>query len=190
MMMTYCHHHLLSFFSRYFPIDYLAPQDVQSGSHEGANAKQGRDPMRASIFVILAAFSLSFSPASAGEGKCGALCRAYKSAHSEGPVPYSKQTICVWYRQSRVDNIVIRFYDGAGHELDANDPLHNRRDAPVEGSICPGAHWFVEALESGGYAQLCNSETGRLLEQIHIDIMLKYGRTPPGKWFYLQKPQI
>jgi hypothetical protein len=142
--------------------------------------------MRKSIFVIL--FAVAFaSPALAGEASCsfGSKCYAYKHARSTGPVAYSGPTICITYKQAKIDNIVIRFYDAAGKELDANDPLHNLKNAPTIGTICPGAHWFQEAAR----AELCNSFEGRWLESEHLAILLQLKGMPVGKFVYLDKPR-
>lgn len=145
------------------------------------------------IFITSALTLLSFSPASAGvrgAAKCDPLCEAYRHAHSRGPVPSTVRTACVYFLQTHMhrDNVVIKFYDGEKRELDQGDSLHNREDAEVRDRICPGWHFFVEAYESGGYAQLCNSDGGRILEGEDLLTIIRLGRTPPGTRVRLVKP--
>jgi hypothetical protein len=135
--------------------------------------------------IVLAALLLSH-PAHAGvKQDCGTMCQSYKHAHSTGPVPYAGRKVCIWFKQARVDNVVLRFFDATGRELDANDPLHARRDAHTTDSICPGEHWLKKAAR----AQLCNSYESRWLERDHLAIMLQLGRTPPGKFVHLDLPR-
>ncbi|GEM_PF-3556977 len=137
------------------------------------------------LIALLLVLGFSSSATQAGEADCDSKCQAYKHAASTGPVPYNGPTICVAFKQAKVDNVVIRFYDATGKELDPKDQLHSRKNAAVEDKICPAAHWFEEAAR----AELCNSYEGRWLEPEHLAILLQLKGMPEGKFVHLDKPR-
>jgi hypothetical protein len=136
--------------------------------------------------LVIALFIVGFAAsAQAKDCKEGSACWGYQHAQSHGPVPYQEPCDRIAYKQAKIDNLVIRFYDAAGNELDPHDPLHNREAAPMRGTICPGEHWVREAF----YAILCNSFEGRVLTRAHLDIILADHGTPRGKEVQLDLPR-
>ena len=145
--------------------------------------------MRVIFGILFAVVSFGFAQAADLMRKapppvvnCGSLCDAYKHARSTGPVSYSGDLVCVHFEQPAADKVVIRFYDRAGHELDAGDALHARL-AKKGDTFCVGRQWFEKAR--GGHVELCNTDAHSTLGPEVIEAYLRQGGTQPGHYVCL-----
>jgi hypothetical protein len=145
--------------------------------------------MRTMIFAILATLALGSSVHAADQStprkplhvdmsKCPkGKCDAFLAGRTNGPVPYNEPTICSRFVQGKQVQMMIKFFDQSGQELDANDQQHTKLAKAVD-IICPGRHWFEEARR--GRVEFCNADNhNSVLGATQIEACLGNGSCTP-----------
>ena len=134
--------------------------------------------MRSTIFGILFAVLGFVSQATAGgiqDPNCDAKCQVYKATRAHGLVRPQTDLVCIRTQQAGRGIIVIRFYDGAGRELDAGNKQHSNIKEAVD-QFCVGRHYLLKA--QSGHVEVCNDVKTKTLRPEEIAVLLRQGMPP------------